>query len=318
MISTDLTREQIIALGDYFDYVPYDVTRHDLYNADSLYSDYDPKRPETEQRCYDHIVYDYYIKTGKHAYSAKETLARSLHDHGISHALDSFLADFDPKSVVGIMGGHGLLRTDKMYREIVLVSKRLTEEGFLMVSGGGPGAMEATHLGAWLAGYKISDVESVLHRMKKSPSFRDSGWLSSAFDIMSDYPQTRYKSLGIPTWLYGHEPSTPFATHIAKYFENSIREDNILTVAYGGIIYSPGSAGTMQEIFQDAVQNHYLSYGIASPMIFLGEHFWTYEMPIYPLLKHLVKKGKYKNLLLTLTDSNTEIIETLLNFRNNK
>ena len=30
--------------------------------------------------------------------------------------------------------------------------------------------------------------------------------------------------LGIPTWLYGHEPTTPFARVIAKYFQNSIRE----------------------------------------------------------------------------------------------
>ena len=261
-------------------------------------------------------MYEYYIKTGKHAFSAKESLARNLHDHGINSCLSSFLEGYDLKRIVGIMGGHGLLRTDPMYREIVLVSKRLTEEGFLMISGGGPGAMEATHLGAWMAGYSIADVTAVLHRLSVAPTFQDEGWLPSAFSIIRDYPQTRYCSLGLPTWLYGHEPSTPFATHIAKYFENAIRENNILTIAFGGIIYSPGSAGTMQEIFQDAVQNHYLSYGIASPMIFLGTQFWSYDMPIYPLLKHLVKKGKYKNLLLSLTDSNEEIIKTLIDFRN--
>lgn len=315
MISTEITPEKIIALADYFKFVPYDVTKTDLYNAESLYAGYDPQKPETEKECYDKCVYNYYMKTGKHAYSAKESLARSFHDHGITHALDNFLLNFPRKNVVGIMGGHGLLRTDPMYREIVLVSKRLTEKGFLMVTGGGPGAMEATHLGAWLAGYQSSDVESAIHRLSIAPSFQDEKWLSSAFEILRDYPQTRYKSLGIPTWLYGHEPATPFATHIAKYFENAIREDNILTIAYGGIIYSPGSAGTMQEIFQDAVQNHYLSYGISSPMIFLGSHFWSHEVPIYPLLKHLVKRGKYKNLQLTLTDCNEEIVQTLLKFR---
>ena len=315
MISTDLTRERIIALADYFEYVPYDVTRKELYNAESLYSGYDVKHPETAADCYDTQVYEYYLKTGKHAFSAKESLARSLHDHSINRSLSEFLEGYDLRTIVGIMGGHGLLRTDPMYREIVLVSKRLTEQGFLMISGGGPGAMEATHLGAWMAGYSQADVEAVLHRLHVAPTFRDEQWLSSAFQVIRDYPQTRYKSLGLPTWLYGHEPSTPFATHIAKYFENAIREDNILTLAFGGIIYSPGSAGTMQEIFQDAVQNHYLSYGIASPMIFLGTQFWNYDMPIYPLLKHLVKKGKYKNLLLTLTDSNEEIIKTLLDFR---
>ena len=316
MISNDLTREQFIALADYFEFVPYDVTRNELYNAEALYSGYNPKQPETIANCYDTQVYEYYMKTGKHAFSAKESLARSLHDFGINRGLSTFLQGYDLKRIVGIMGGHGLLRTDPMYREIVLVSKRLTEEGFLMISGGGPGAMEATHLGAWMAGYSAADVEAALHRLSVAPTFRDEGWLSTAFLIIRDYPQTRYRSLGIPTWLYGHEPSTPFATHIAKYFENAIREDNILTLAFGGIIYSPGSAGTMQEIFQDAVQNHYLSYGFASPMIFLGTQFWSNDMPIYPLLKHLSKKGKYKNLLLTLTDSNEEIIQTLLDFRN--
>ncbi len=129
------------------------------------------------------------------------------------------------------------------------------------------------------------------------------------------YPQKDYESLGMPTWLYGHEPATPFATHIAKYFDNSIREDSILTIAMGGIIYTPGSAGTLQEIFQEAVQNHYLSFGLSSPMIFLGTDYWTREMPIWPLLQDLVARGKYKNLLLTLTDEQEEVARVLSEFR---
>ena len=110
--------------------------------------------------------------------------------------------------------------------------------------------------------------------------------------------------------------TTPFATHIAKFFENSIREDSILTFAYGGIVYTPGSAGTMQEIFQDAVQNHYLSFGFSSPMVFMGKDYWTKEMPVYPLLESLMHTGKYKNLLLFLTDKLDEIVAELQRFRN--
>ena len=86
-------------------------------------------------------------------------------------------------------------------------------------------------------------------------------------------------------------------------------------MAYGGIIYTPGSAGTMQEIFQDAVQNHYLSFGFSSPMIFFGSRFWTEEMPAYPLLKELTERGKYKNLILSLTDDSEETIVELLKFQ---
>ena len=113
----------------------------------------------------------------------------------------------------------------------------------------------------------------------------------------------------------GHEPATPFATHIAKLFENSLREDSILTLAYGGIIYAPGSAGTMQEIFQDAVQNHYLSFGFSSPMVFLGRQFWTEEMPAYTLLSGMMQTGKYRNLLLTLSDDSQQIIAAIEAFR---
>ena len=178
--------------------------------------------------------------------------------------------------------------------------------------------MEATHLGAWMAGFSGQDIDDALVTMMPSPSFKDKGWLGTAFNVIDRYPQQEYVSLGIPTWLYGHEPSTPFATHIAKFFENSIREDSILTLAFGGIIYAPGSAGTLQEIFQEAVQNHYLTFGFSSPMIFLGKRFWTEEIPVYPLLEHLMKTGKYKNLLLTLTDDIDEAVATLLHFNRQK
>ena len=149
----------------------------------------------------------------------------------------------------------------------------------------------------------------------KAESFKDRAWVSSAFEVMRRYPQDKYVSLGIPTWLYGHEPSTPFATHIAKFFVNSVREDTILTVAFGGIIYTPGSAGTLQEIFQNAVQNHYLSFGFASPMIFLGKHFWTEDVPVYPMIQQMMGTGRYKNLLLTLTDDSAEIEQVLKDFQ---
>ena len=302
---------------EYLKAVPFDVNRTTLYTADELYAGYDPTNEATFEACYDTKVYRHFIATGKQAQSVEESLARTLHDHCIHVALDQFFKEHNPRLCLGIMGGHALKRTDPMYKKVVLLSKRLTEQGFIMLSGGGPGAMEATHLGAWLAGRSEKDVDAAVDILKMAPSFSDKGWLASSFEVMKRYPRKgNYVSLGIPTYLYGHEPSAPFATHIAKFFENSIREDLILTVAFGGIIYTPGSAGTMQEIFQDAVQNHYLSFGYSSPMIFLGTDFWTKEMPVYPFLQELVKLGKYKNLQLSLTDDFDEIVEELEAFKN--
>ena len=296
--------------------IPFDLFREQLYSAESLYKGYQLGKPVSFKECYDQQVYHHYLKAGKSATEIKETLARTLHDHSMTNAMNDFLAQFDEKRVVGIMGGHGLLRNEEAYRQVVMVSKTLAENDCLMVSGGGPGAMEATHLGAWMAGRTEEETDDALTILKEAPSYKDGRWLDTALQVMKKYPQEKYVSLGVPTWLYGHEPATPFATHIAKYFDNSIREDSILTIAKGGIIYSPGSAGTMQEIFQEAVQNHYLSFGYASPMIFMNKQYWTEEMPVYRLMQHLVDKGKYKNLLMTLTDSLDEIVKALLDFRN--
>ena len=294
--------------------VPFNVFRSELYSAMSLYSGYLPQDPDTFENCFDSRVYRHYLEKGKVTDNIKEQLARSIHDHSIKWAMQDFLERYPEKRVVGIMGGHGLLRTDEVYREVVLMSKKLTERGFLMVSGGGPGAMEATHLGAWMAGKCDECVDDAISILGEAPSFIGTEWLRTASAVIKKYPDPQYCSLGVPTWLYGHEPATPLATHIAKFFDNSMREDGILTVAKGGVIFTPGSAGTMQEIFQDAVQNHYLSFGYASPMIFWGSNFWLEELPVYRLLEHLVDKGRYKNLPLTLTDSVDDVVEILEKF----
>lgn len=285
-----------------------------LYNGDSLYEGFDPEHEESFDTCFDTRVYTEYLEKGKRTNDVRVTLGRSLHDHSIDDAMNDFLDRYNPADVVGIMGGHSLRRTDDTFRQIVCISKQLTERGKLMVSGGGPGAMEATHLGAWLAGYPDDSIDEALDILSAAPTFRDSGWLRTAFEVRKRYPQQRYHSLGVPTWLYGHEPSTPFATEIAKFFQNSIREDLILTMAKGGIIYTPGSAGTLQEIFQDAAQNHYETFGYASPMVFLGVDYYTKEVPVYPLLQSLLDQGRYNNLILSLTDDTSVIVDTLMNW----
>lgn len=295
--------------------VPYQTFRSCLYNAASLYDAYNPDDDASIGMCYDSKVYQRFLATGKRANDINETLARTLHDHSMSDAMHDFLSNYREEDIVAVMGGHALLRNDKHYRDIVYIAKALTERGKIIVTGGGPGAMEAAHVGAWMAGRDNSDVEQALTTLQASTSFDSPLWLKSAFEVMGRYPQEKYVSLGIPTWLYGHEPATPFATLIAKYFDNALREDHLLTIAKGGVIYTPGSAGTMQEIFQDAAQNHYISFGYASPMAFLGTDYWTQQLPAYSLLQNMVETGRYKNLLLSLSDNIDDIINTIMDFK---
>ena len=290
--------------------------RRELYNAASLYEGFDPSDSKSYSRSYDGQAYADYCFHGRRSSDFQVTLARTLHDHSVSEAMHRFLMGYNPVQVVGVMGGHAMRRSDASFRHVAYISKRLAECGKLMVSGGGPGAMEATHLGAWMAGRSDGELDDAIRQLIfEADTFRDPDWLGSAFRVMYRYPQGPCESLGIPTWLYGHEPATPFATRIAKFYENSIREDSILSIAVGGIVFTPGSAGTIQEIFQEAAQDHYSTCGVTSPMAFLGKQFFTEEIPVYPFLEDMVARGKYKNLILSITDDPDEVIRELLSFR---
>lgn len=304
-------------LGNYMELVPYNTTVERLYTAETLYSGYDMNDSKTFAESYDQRVYNYYIETGKRTENPLEMLCRGLHDLGITRALNEFLECYPKKKVVAVMGGNAMKRCDAAYRKIVEISKSLTEQGTLMVSGGGSGAMEATSLGGLLAGYDNSVIDDALEMLCVAPCYHNKGYMKAAFDVLERFPHLDgYETLTIPTWFYGHEPSNPFATHIAKYFDNSIREDTLLTISFGGIIFTPGSAGTMQEIFQEAVQNHYLTYDMASPMVFLDSKYWTETIPVYPFLQRLSTDGRYKNLMLSLTDSPDEVVNRITEFQN--
>jgi predicted Rossmann-fold nucleotide-binding protein len=205
----------------------------------------------------------------------------------------------------------------------------------LVCTGGGPGAMEASHLGAAVSGHpdsalgetiaalavvpRMPDLHSILS-VKGIPDpalVRAAGeWFAPAW-VVSQAIEEPARSLSIPTWHYGHEPTSPFASHIAKLFQNSIREDGLLTIARQGVVFTRGSAGTLQEVFQDAQQNFYAQHpDYFSPMVFLGRDYWTEAMPVGPLLDALFATAApavraEADRLMLVTDDIAEVAEHL-------
>ncbi len=301
------------------DELEFAVHRRALYSVEELFGGFDPSKPDGYAATMDNRVYQQYLAHGKEARSIRVSLARRLHDHSITDAIEELI---DGRKVVAVMGGHGMERSDPFYAKVAHVSRRLTQAGFLMVSGGGPGAMEATHVGAYFATRSAEALDTGIQRMATRPTgalpgkeYADRDWLHRAWAVLEAFPlapedEKACESLGIPTWLYGHEPPAPFATKIGKYFANSVREDGLLAIARHGVVFAPGSAGTTQEIFQDAAQNHYANQGVRSPMILFGEEHWTKVRPVWPLLQH-VAKGKIYDELLALTDSEDEIVRRI-------
>ena len=286
--------------------VPYKPYRPSLYTVQELMDGFHPDHEDSFfEHAYDTIIYHHFSKFRKSdaPLPLLEALAQRLHDLSIDDALSALLGKH-PR-VVAIMGGHRMKRSTPAYLDVARIAYKLTQAGYFVATGGGPGAMEAGNLGAWLAKYDINTIDKAVQTLARETDFSTHRYLQLGQEVREAYPDGA-ENLAIPTWFYGHEPTNQFASHIAKYFANSIREDILLAIATSGVIFAPGSAGTIQEIFMDAAQNHYGSFKVVSPMVFFGTQFWIEENPVYPLLKKLSASKQYGS-MLTISDSVDEI-----------
>lgn len=309
--------------------LPFEPIRESLYTPEELFGGFDPSRPRSYTETRDFRIYSAYVGSGK--YRPREyfnSMMQAMHDNSILQAVNDFLLTSSSKAVA-MMGGHKIQRDSAAYREVAMLSRALARRDFLMLSGGGPGAMEATHLGALLRYEPDEALDDALAILAKCPALPHhaaqmvdihgkpdwavideiQAWFGAAWEIVQRVPH-RGESLAIPTWLYGHEPSTPLATRIAKYFQNSIREDGLVSVATHGIIFSEGRAGTLQEIFQDATQNYYRTFGTFSPMVFLAGDYWTTTIPAVPTLRALLTAEDFEKYVL-VSDDLDRIVEFL-------
>ena len=279
----DLLRSRGALIFPVLPHLPFNSYRGHLYTAAELFEGIAGAEYEAVP---DAKIYQWSLQSGRIP-SLHTTLASAMHDHAISDALDDFLAE-QPLPVVGVMGGHDAPRGSEQYAQAAQLGRTLAREGFLVATGGGPGAMEAANLGAYLATYDAGTLESALLTLGEVPGFRPSvtEWARAAFAVVDAHPEGM-QTLGIPTWFYGHEPPNVFATHIAKYFTNALREAVLLDRSRGGIVFLPGAAGTVQEIFQDACENYYAAEGAVVPMILVGRSYWQDEVPVVPLLRKL-------------------------------
>lgn len=281
-----------------------DYQVHDgLYEARDLLGGFDQADPIGFVKTHDFKVYRRFVSDGGASpHSVDVRLQQANHDARMAGALAEFLRAH-PR-LVGFMGGHKVRRDERAYHEVALLGRRLAREGFLLASGGGPGAMEAAHVGAACAESSDQVLGEVLKVIQEHPTIpplagivRSDGeleesrrediegahkWMGAALNARALLPERISASVAIPTWLYGQEPTMPFATAYAKYFQNSIREEALVTESRAGIIYARGGGGTIREVFQDVEQNFYAGDAQEfTPMIFFDpEDYWQMDAEI--------------------------------------
>lgn len=285
--------------------LPFEPWRTRLYTPDELFDVFEADDPCLYCDTVDARIYRHFRDTGgADEPPMLEAFARRLHDHGISEALEALLEGHE--RVVAFMGGHSMSRDDPRFAEVARMAAKLSAAGFLVATGGGPGAMEAANLGARF-GAATDELEAALPMLTGAPTYKDREWLAAAFAVRERFGAVMdaqgHDSLGVPTFFYGHEPPNAFASHHAKYFANCTREEGLVSLATHGIIFAPGSAGTVQEVFQDACQNHYGTVrGLVSPMALFDAEYWTGTLPVRPLLDALTQRGQWQDSVFVSSD----------------
>ena len=288
---------------------PVDPYRARLYTPDELY---DGIREVGYQATPDARAYTW-LRDGALAHDAFATLLRAIHDDSMSDALTDLVGD---APVVGIMGGHALRRDEESYARAAALGHALARSGLVVATGGGPGAMEAANLGA-LAG-SGADLAAAVERLREVPLAEADvrSWAVTALDVRHDLLDARagdlgLRSVGIPTWFYGHEPPNVFCDGIAKYFSNAIREDGLLLRSTAGVVVLEGAAGTVQEVFQAATRMYYApDDGPLPRLVLVGSEHWGRTVPVWPALQAL-GSGRRMGGYLHLVDDLEEAVDLL-------
>ncbi len=254
--------------------------RSALYSADELYADLAQGYPATPD-----ARADAWYERCRRQPDVFNALLQAIHDDSVTDALEEFV---DGRRVVGVMGGHAVERGTPAYAAAARLGLALADGGFIVATGGGPGAMEAANLGA--AAPDSAALSGALEVVARVPGFGDiTAWARSglaARAVLGPGGGARRRSLGIPTWFYGHEPPNVFGDGIAKYFSNALREDRLLALADAGVVVLPGVAGTVQEIFQVATRAYYAA-AAPPPIVLVGREHWTRRIPVWPALEAL-------------------------------
>jgi predicted Rossmann-fold nucleotide-binding protein len=309
-ITPPMTREQVAAvLGSD---MLYSAGRDTLYTVDELMAGY---RSDAPMQSLDARIAAHVAASGVPPADVVEAIAQVVHDQGVDQAMRAYVAASvaSGRPVAGVMGGSSTPRDAPAYRLAAETAKALSEAGLLVATGGGLGIMEAGNLGAYFAGRPQEELHAAIDELKRWPIYpgHEANYIDSARAITAAAPAGA-PSLAVATWRFADEPISQFATHIAKLFQNSVREDGLLSIANAGVTYFEGGFGTLREIFQDLAQN-----GAAAPqhqmaMVFVDTAAYGQPGSPFNLARTRARRANPPfDDLITLADSADSVVDAV-------
>lgn len=138
------------------------------------------------------------------------------------------------KPIVAVLGSHKPKSTDELYKHAKKLSFQLGKQGFAIVTGGGPGIMDAANKGATQAGTDSIGIKAALLKNEKI--------------------------------------SHPQFTYHASYHFLFVRRF-ILSIKSDAFIFYPGGYGTLNELFEYVVLMQ-LGMMDQVPLICVGKKYW--------------------------------------------
>ncbi|HVB04550.1 MAG TPA: TIGR00730 family Rossman fold protein, partial [Chitinophagaceae bacterium] len=181
---------------------------------------------------------------------------------------------------ISIFGSARTREGHPYYELAVEIARRLTEEGFGIITGGGPGAMEAANKGAHLAGGR---------------------------------------SVGLNIQLPNEQVANSFIDRDKNVNFNFFFVRKVMFVKYAqGFVMMPGGFGTMDEFFEVAtlIQTRKLN---ETPMVLVGSEYWSglldWMRKVMFEQQHNINPGDLD--LVKLFDKSEEVVDYFREFYSN-
>lgn len=154
-----------------------------------------------------------------------------------------FLSHYDKK--ITVFGSARLSSDNKWYKEAVKLGKLLAEDGYNIVTGGGPGIMEAANKGAH----------------------------SAREDTTPEKEKTIGESIGLDIELPLEQRKNEYVRK-GRGFNYFFVRKVMLSYHARGYVFFPGGFGTLDEAFEilTLVQTHKLA---SVPIVLMGKDFWN-------------------------------------------
>lgn len=146
----------------------------------------------------------------------------------------NFLENFDKDRVVTIFGSAQVKKNSPAYNQAKSLGRMLAEAGITVVTGGGPGIMEAANYGAYSAGGR---------------------------------------SVGINIYLQFQERKNPFVNESIAFNYFFVRKLILAHIAQA-YVYFPGGFGTLDEFFEISTLLHTKKIEKKMPVVLVGKQYW--------------------------------------------